>query len=148
MILNVFCSGFVIRFEYGDFYLGFIIIIFFLILFIFNYRKVKLPAGYFYLMFFLILTGIISVFLGNNTSKIFLKQFITINVFVISYYTMFILYDNIAKIIDQYMNLVFLFSIIGIIQFFAYLLGIEPLYDFSWFIPKYGLDTLSNGFCV
>jgi hypothetical protein len=93
----------------------------------------------------LLLTGILNIAIGNNTSAQFFKVFIGLALSYFFYYYVIVEYDfNIESLFKWYLTGCYIASIIGLIQFASYQVGFKPGYDFRWILNKWGLAEGGN----
>lgn len=114
-----------------DFYYYYIVVIaIFPILFI-AYRNIDkwILIGFIYLL----VTGLINVFFGNNEFSQFIKVFVGAFIFFLLYYYI-IKYHNfdLWSLYTLYYKFATIHAYIGLIQFLSFQIGFKYGYDFSW----------------
>lgn len=94
---------------------------------------------YFFIIFSaLSVFSIYNIYLGNNTSILFVKQFLGISTNAVFFYLLvkFNNYDT-KRLFVIYLNIAYFVALIGIIQEMSYLLKFKPGYDFSFIFPNW-----------
>jgi O-antigen ligase len=114
------------------------VIIILLPFFIFKYR---FPVKMLYLYIPLLISGLLHIYLGNNTVNQFLKIFINILVSSLFYYYVFNAFKfQTEKLFNWYLKGALIVSIIGIIQIISYKIGFVFGYDYSPYFNKWQLN--------
>lgn len=140
--LSVFINSFVFFKEPFEFYFGYLIYIALLPGFIFRFGFNK---NMFYIFLILLITGIIHVLLGNNTSGQFFKVYIGLFLSYFFYYYVVLELDyDIEQLFKWYLKGCFIASLIGVFQFVSFIIGFKQGYNFTWILNKWGLITGGN----
>lgn len=136
--LSVFINSFVFFTDPFEFYFGYIIFMILLPGFIIKYG---FNGNLFFVFLVLLVTGIVNVFLGNNTTALFFKVFtgLTLSYFFYYYVVLEFNYD-IERLFVWYLKGAYFVSLIGIAQFVAFQVGFNPGYDFKWILNKWGVS--------
>jgi len=136
IVSTLFVSGYVFFKQPFEFYISYFVIIILLPLFIF---KFPFPTSVIKILLPLLLLGLVSVYVGNNTLPLLLKIFINLFVSILFYNYVFQFYEfNIITIVKYYMIGAFMVASIGIIQVISFHIGFVKGYDFSWIFNKWG----------
>jgi len=134
--LSVFINSYVFFTEPFEFYFGYIIFIGLLPGFIIKYG---FNGNLFYIFLVLLITGIVNVFLGNNTTALFFKVYSGLALSYFFYYYVIVDFDyNVEKLFNWYLKGSYIVSIIGIIQFVSFQIGFTPGYHYRWLFNKWG----------
>lgn len=139
IFINLFFNGIVLAKQPFEFYISYVPIIILLLIFIAKYR---FPKETIYILIPLLVTGILNVFLDNNTFNNLFKIFVNIAVNIIFYRYVIEYYDyDVNKIIKIYLKWAYIVSILGLVQLLSYRLGIKFLYDWRTILPlnKWGV---------
>ena len=140
--ISIFVNSVVLFNNPFEFYLGYLIYIVLLPVFIFRYG---IHRNLFYIFFILFLTGVFNIILGNNTVALFLKVFTGLSLSYFFYYYVLREYDfSIEQLFRWYLYGCYLVSLIGILQFISFQLGFKPGYDYSWILNKGGVAYGGN----
>jgi len=89
----------------------------------------------------LLILGLSSIALGNNTMGQFFKIFI--GLFVASIFFHHLIADqkfNVTTIFQRYATFGYWIAVIGCIQFASYQIGLAPGYNFNYFLNKWGVS--------
>lgn len=115
-----------------EFYPGYVPLIILLFIFIFKY---KFPVQTLYVIIPLLITGLLNVYLDNNTIGNLFKILVNIAINLIFYRYVIHYYDyDIKRIISVYLKFAFLVAALGLIQWISYLIRFTPGYDWRAFI--------------
>lgn len=140
--ISIFINSFVFFKEPFEFYIGYLI---FLVLLPGYIYKFGFNKSLFFIFFTLLITGLVHVLLGNNTSAQFLKIFIGLFLSYFFYYYVVLAFDfNIERLFKWYLKGAYIVSVIGLIQFFSFLIGFKWGYDFRWILNKWGVILGGN----
>jgi hypothetical protein len=123
-----------------EFYDGYVAIIILLLIFIAKYR---FPRETLYILLPLLITGIMNVILGNNTTGNLIKIFANLAVNLIFYrYVMHYYNYDVKRIFSMYLKGSFIVAVLGLIQLGSYIVGFEPGYDWRILFPlnKWGFS--------
>lgn len=132
---TLFISGYVFFKQPFEFYVSYFVIILLLPLFI---LKFPFPFSVIKILLPLLLLGLISVYVGNDTIPLLLKIFINLFVSILFYNYVFQFYDfNIITLVKYYMIGAFIVALIGVIQLISFQIGFKKGYDFSWIFNKW-----------
>jgi hypothetical protein len=119
--LHFFIPSFILFKEPFEFYITYTFIILYLP---FLAMKYPIPRGVWWILIILLLTGILNVWLDNNTYKNFFKIYINIVINLIFYGLMMAYYNyNVEEMFRRYLKGVVIVCIYGIIELVAYKLG-------------------------
>lgn len=139
IFINLFFNGIVLAKQPFEFYISYVPLIILLMIF---FVKYKFPKETIYILVPLLITGILNVFLDNNTYNNLFKIFVNIAINIIFYRYVIEYYDyNINKIVKIYLKWAYIVSILGLVQLISYRLGIKFLYDWRSILPlnKWGV---------
>ncbi len=135
--VSVFINSYVLIKEPFEFYIGYLIFVLLLPVFISRYGVDRNLVGIFFVLFF---TGLFNVFIGNNTYSLFFKVFVGLMMSYFFYDGVIKEFDfNIEKLFYWYMKGSFVVSVIGLIQFISFQVGFTLGYDFHWILNKWGV---------
>lgn len=88
----------------------------------------------------LLISGIVSIMVGDNETALFVKIFLGFFSSVLFYRYVLEMYDfNVTKLFEYYAKGCVVVSVIGVIQVLSYLIGFTPGYDYSWLLNKWGI---------
>lgn len=134
--LSIFVNSYVFFTSPFEFYIGYLIYLLLLPVFISRYG---LNSGLISIFFILLLTGIFNIFLGNNTSILFFKVFtgLTLSYFFYYYVIREFKYD-IERLFNWYLKGCYLVSLLALFQFLSFQVGFVPGYDYAWILNKWG----------
>jgi len=140
--LSVFINSFVFFKEPFEFYFGYLVFCILLPVFIFRYG---LPRNLSYIFLILLLTGIVNIIMGNNTTILFLKVFtgLTLSYFFYNYVILEFNFD-LDQLFNWYLKGAYLVSLLGLIQFVSFQLGFRPGYDYGWLFNKWSVTRGGN----
>ena len=125
-----------------EIYLGYLI--FFLLLPIFMLKH-PFPKPLLVIFSILIAAGVLNIFLGNDTTPMFLKICLGVFFSYLFYYYVVVQSEfNIEKLFQLYLKGCYIVAIIGVFQFVSFLIGFEYGYDFGWILNKWGLIRGGN----
>lgn len=139
IFINLFFNGIVLTKQPFEFYISYVPLIILLLIFI---AKYKFPKETIYILVPLLITGILNIFLDNNTYNNFFKIFVNIAINIIFYRYVVEYYDyDMNKIMKIYLKWAYIVSILGLVQLVGFRLGIGFLYDWRAFLPlnKWGI---------
>ncbi|MBL7933882.1 MAG: hypothetical protein JNL60_18405, partial [Bacteroidia bacterium] len=140
--LSIFINSFIFFKEPFEFYFGYLIYIVLLPVFITRYGWQRELLGLFLI---LLLTGLLNIFIGNNTPALFFKVFIGL---LLSYYFYYYVIRefkfDVQVLFKWYMYGSYIASLIGIIQYVSFLIEFSPGYDFSWLLNKWAVIKGGN----
>lgn len=111
-----------------------VIIQLFIIIFIF--RKIRFESIFMLFILYLLLQGIINVFLGNDTLMLIIKQLFGISISLLYWSTCIENTASINELLYFYEKLTIVVSVIALIQFIALTLHISSLSSLSWLIKS------------
>ena len=137
LLLPIFLKLFVIRSNIVPFDLYLIDIIIIVSLPILLYRLKKYNKILFYIYFFILIFSYLHYLKDAFLVKSIIKQFVNILIYYTYFYLVFIFFKrNLYSIVSVYTNILICVCIIGLIQFIAYHLNINYLYDYSFILPE------------
>lgn len=138
LIFNVFAGGFVLFYSPFEFYLGYIFIIFFLVIYFFRYRNVGINSNFLVIILVLTVSSLVNVYFGNDTIFLMIKQVLGILITGAAYYLLIKVNNyDIEKLFKIYLRIALIVAVIGIFQEFSFLIGFRSGYDYSWLIEKW-----------
>lgn len=140
--ISIFINSIVFFKSPFEFYLGYLIYLILLPIFINRYgfnRELIL------IFFILLVTGVFNIILGNNTSMQFVKVFtgLTLSYFFYHYVVIEFNYD-IEQLFKWYLKASYFAALIGLVQFISFQIGFEPGYNFRWILNKWGFVPGGN----
>ncbi len=149
LISNVFLSGFAswitifnVTFE---FYLGYIFILISILYYFIRYQNLYVNRTFLTVIFILVFFSIINVLTDHNHITLLLKQIIGISITATSYYMLIKINNyNVCKLYSIYIKFAFVIALIGLIQQFFHLSGLNDLSRFYNMIPKWRLTTADS----
>ena len=135
--LSVFINSYILFSEPFEFYLGYLIFILLLPIFIARYG---FPRNLVFIFLVLFVSGLYNVFAGNNTPQQFFKIFIGLSLSYFFYYYVVVEFNyNCDVLFKWYLKGCFIVALIGLVQFVSFQVGFKPGYDFKWIFNKWGL---------
>lgn len=126
-----FALGGAISLSFVDIYYHYAIILIVLPLLFIKHQSID--AKLFWVLLSLFCWGLFNVFLNNNDLFSFLKNFLGISAAYLLFFL--IIKDSgfdLMGLFKLYYKFAFLFAVIGLIQFFSYLIGFKYGYNYSW----------------
>lgn len=133
---TIFMNSIVLFTSPFEFYLGYIIYIFLLPVFISKYGLNGKLVGVFFLLF---VTGILNILIGNNTVALFFKVFTGLILSYFFYYYVILEYDlDVELLFKWYMKGCYFTALIGVFQFVSFNIGFTTGYDYRWIFNKWG----------
>ena len=146
LIFNVFAGGFTLFSSPFEFYLGYIFIIFFLVIYILHYRNISINSNFLIILIALTISSLVNVYLGNDTFFLMTKQVLGISITGFAYYLLIKINKyKIGKLFKIYLRIALIVAVIGIFQEFSFLKGFKSGYDYSYIIPKWWFDKTTSG---
>lgn len=139
IFINLFFNGIVLAKQPFEFYISYVPLIILLLIFI---AKYKFPKETIYILVPLLITGILNVFLDNNTYNNLFKIFVNIAINIIFYRYVIEYYEyDVNKMVKIYLKWAYIVSILGLVQLISFRLGIKFLYDWRAILPlnKWGV---------
>jgi hypothetical protein len=134
--LSIFINSYVFFTNPFEFYLGYLIYLALLPVFLFRYQLNRNMVAIFLILF---LTGIFNILIGNNTSALFFKVFTGLVLSYFFYYFVILEFDyNIEQLFIWYLRGCYIIALIGIVQFVSFQVGFTPGYNFKWIFNKWG----------
>lgn len=139
--ITIFISSWVLMKRPVEIYIGYLLFIPLLPLFIIKFGLPKWTI----IFFFFILFGFFNIFTGNNTFELFIKIFLGLFLSYLFYYYVMVIYNFQAEtLFKYYLKGAYIVSIIGLVQFLSYQVGFSPGYDYGWLLNKWGVITGGN----
>jgi len=133
LVFNIFAGAFTIFRAPFEFYLGYIFIIFFLVVYIWRYRGMRINSNFIIILIILTIFSLINVYLGNDTVFLLAKTISGILITGIAYYILIKINNyDINKLFKIYLRIALVVAAIGIFQEFSYLIGFRMGYDYKW----------------
>ncbi len=140
--ISVFINSIVFFTQPFEFYLGYLIYLVLLPIFLLRYRVNANLLGIFSI---LIITGIINIFLKNDTPILFFKVITGLMLSYFFYYYVVLEFKfNIEQLFIWYLKGAYIVSIIGLFQFISFQIGFEAGYNFKWIFNKWGFVPGGN----
>ena len=145
--ISIFVNSIVLIKEPVEFYIGYLVFILLLPVFINRYG---MPGNLTVIFSLLFVSGIMNIFLGYNTVGLFFKVFFGVFFsYLFYYYVILESKYNIEKLFQLYLKGCFIVCLIGLIQLVSFKLHFTPGYDFGWILNKWGVyDRGDFGICV
>lgn len=134
--ISIFINSYIFIQKPAEIYFGYIV---YLLLPIFILR---LPTPRILLAIFLLLflSGLLNIFLGNNSYPQFFKIFFGVFFSYLFYYYVIVQFEyNVEKLFQLYLTGCYIVSIIGIVQFVSFQFHFVPGYDYHWLFNKWGV---------
>ncbi len=140
--LSIFICSYVFFKNPFEFYLGYLIYIVLLPVFIYRYGFNSSLVGIFLVLF---ITGLFNIMLGANTAVLFFKVFTGLVLAYFFYYYVILEFNyDVVQLFKWYLKGAYICAVIGLIQFISFQIGFRPGYDFSWIFNKWGLIIGGN----
>ncbi|HOZ87663.1 MAG TPA: hypothetical protein PL029_07895, partial [Bacteroidia bacterium] len=93
----------------------------------------------FFIFFILLVSGLVNVFLGNNTSGLFFKVYTGLTLSYFFYYYVIVDFEyDIEKLFSWYLKGAYVVALIGIFQFISFKVGFYYGYEYHWIFNKWG----------
>jgi hypothetical protein len=135
--LSVFINSYVFFKEPFEFYFGYLIFIVLLPGYIIKYG---FNGNLFFIFFILLVSGLVNVFLGNNTSGLFFKVYTGLTLSYFFYYYVIVDFEyDIEQLFSWYLKGAYVVALIGIFQFISFKVGFYYGYEYHWIFNKWGL---------
>ena len=132
---TLFLSSIVLFKSPFEFYLPYFVVILFLP---FLAGRHRFPNEVVKIFFPLLVFGLISVYIGDNTIGQFMKIFVNLTVSAIFYNYVLQAYEfNVVRLTEYYMKGAYIVSLIGLFQVFSHAIGFTAGYDYSWILNKW-----------
>lgn len=145
IFLNFFFNGYVLfrKQLLFEFYLTYVPIIILLPIF---FTKYKFPRELLWILLPLLFTGILNIFIDNNTFGNFFKIFANIAINLVFYRYVIEYYNYDVKLMfSMYLKGAYIVSVLGLIQIGSYLLRFEPGYNWQMILPLNKWNTHPGG---
>lgn len=144
VLASMFLNAAVLFTSPVEFYFPYIFIVLMFPIMLLRFRfPVKLGI---YLLLPLLVTGILAVYVEDNTSFLFIKIFLNVTVSSLFFYYICCLYDfDIEYLWRLYLRGAVFVSYIAVLQFVSYKVGFELGYDYSWLLNKWGVIARGPG---
>lgn len=146
--LHFFIPSYILFKQPFEFYITYIFIILYLPFLVIKY---PIPRGVWWMLLILLITGLLNVWMENNTYKNFFKIFLNIAVNLIFYATIVAYYNyDVETMFKRYIKGSVLVCLFGIIEFLAVKIGATSLVDLrnygfnKWNITPGGLGIRVN----
>jgi hypothetical protein len=137
IFVSLFSFSYVFTKQPFEFYLSYAIFLFYFPLF---FAKFGIPKRPVFIFLPLLISGVIYVQMGLNTSQQFLKIFLGFFASVLFYHFVIQAYHfDLKKLFGYYMKSSVIIAAIGLFQLASYLVGFGPGYNFNWFFNKWGV---------
>lgn len=133
--ISVFVNSFVFFKSPVEFYLGYIIFIVLLPGLIMTYG---FNGSLFFIFLTLLASGLVNVFLGNNTAALFFKVYTGLALSYFFYYYIILDFNrDVEKLFKWYLVGCYVCAVIGAFQFLSFIVGFKPGYNFNWILNKW-----------
>lgn len=140
--ISIFVSSIVFFQQPFEFYIGYLIYIVLLPVFLVKYGIHK---GLFFIFSTLFISGIIGIYSGNNTSAQFIKVFVGLTLsYFFYYYVVVQLGYTVEQLFKWYLKGAYIVAIIGLIQFVSFQIDFAPGFNYSWLLNKWGYNRGGN----
>jgi len=140
--ISIFVNSYVFFREPFEFYIGYLVFVALLPNFII---KFGINRNLFFIFLILFITGLLHVFLGNNTVGQFLKIYIGLFMSYLFYYYVVLEFKfDINQLFKWYLKGAYIVSLIGIFQFISFLVGFGPGYKLFHILNKWGFVPGGN----
>lgn len=134
--VSIFINSYVFFKEPFEFYIGYLVFILLLPVFIYRFGFNGNLLGIFLVLF---LTGLFNIAVGSNTAALFFKVFTGLALSYFFYYYVILEFNyNIEVLFKWYLVGSYIAAVVGLIQFVSFQIGFTPGYDFSWILNKGG----------
>ena len=135
IFITIFISSYVFFKEPFEAYVSYLAFVIFFPIF---FTKFGLPRWPVLLFFPLLISGIVNVAAGQNTSTMFTKIFVGFFASVLFYhYVIQVFHFKLKELFKYYMTGAFIVSFIGIFQLLSYFVGFTPGYNYTWLFNKW-----------
>lgn len=125
--LHFFIPSYILFKQPFEFYITYIFIILYLPFLMFKY---SIPRGIWWMLIILLLTGLLNVWLENNTYKNFFKIYLNIAINLLFYSTVIAYYNfNVEEMFRRYLKGAVLVCIFGLVEWAMYNVGLSALVD-------------------
>lgn len=125
-------------FGFADFRGPYVFMILILVILLVKLKKIFYNKYYIVILMVLIGFSIINVFLSVNSFSSLMKQLVGIGLSSTVFYCVIVANGrDIIRLFKIYLNIAFFVGLIGIIQQISFVIGFQPGYDFSYFMPPY-----------
>ncbi|MCC7303046.1 MAG: O-antigen ligase family protein [Bacteroidia bacterium] len=136
VFLAIFVNSYVFIKEPAEVYLSYPGIALLLLLWLFRFG---LPPVIIQVFGILLFAGVLNIILGNNTIGNFVKIFLGVFMsYLFFYYIMKVFEFKVEELYRWYLKGCVILSLIGLFQFFSFLVGFRYGYDLSWILNKGG----------
>jgi hypothetical protein len=140
--VSIFINSYIFISNPFEFYLGYLIYILLLPVFISRFGFSRELIGIFAI---LLLSGVFNIVIGNDTWALFLKVFVGLFLSYNFYYYVILEFNYDTELLFKwYLKGCYLAALIGIIQFISFQVGFEPGYNFTWIFNKWGYVVGGN----
>lgn len=127
--LHFFIPSYILFKQPFEFYITYIFIILYLPFLMFKY---SIPRGIWWMLIILLLTGLLNVWLENNTYKNFFKIYLNIAINLLFYSTVIAYYNfNVEEMFRRYLKGAVLVCIFGLVEWAMYNVGLSALVDLT-----------------
>lgn len=136
--LSVFINSYVFFREPFEFYLGYIVYIFLLPVFVSRYG---INRSLFFIFLILFVTGVFNIVMQNNTPSLFFKVYTGLALSYFFYYYVVVEFNyNVEKLFKWYLKGAYFVSLLGLAQFVFFQVGFEWGYRFGYVFNKWGIS--------
>ncbi len=140
--ISIFLNSYIFFKEPFEFYIGYLIYLVLLPVFIFRFG-INRPL--FFIFLILLVSGIFNILIGNNTGPLFVKVFLGLFMSYLFYYYVVLEFKfNIEQLFKWYLKGAYIMALIGLFQFISFQIGFTPGYDFTWILNKWGFVRGGN----
>lgn len=135
--LSIFINSFVFFKQPFEFYLGYLVFLVLLPVFVVRYG---VNRDLFFIFVVLLVAGLFNVFVGTNTAGDFLKVYVGLTLSYFFYYYVIVQFDfDLGRLFRWYLKGSYIVAVLGIVQFLSFRAGFKPGYDYSWFLNKWSV---------
>lgn len=140
--ISIFINSYVFFTAPFEFYLGYLIYLILLPVFVSRYGFNKWLTNIFLI---LLVTGLFNIIIGNNTAVLFFKVFTGLTLSYFFYYYVIVEFEfNIDQLFKWYLKGAYIAALIGLIQFFSFQVGFKYGYNYTWILNKWGFVPGGN----
>lgn len=140
--ISIFVNSYVFFREPFEFYFGYLVFVALLPNFIF---KFGINRNLFFIFLILFVTGLLHVFMGNNSTGQFFKIYIGLFMsYLFYYYVVLELKFDIDQLFKWYLKGAYIVSLLGLFQFVSFQIGYVSGYNFFHILNKWGFVPGGN----
>ncbi len=144
--LSIFINSYVFFNQPFEFYLGYLIYIVLLPVFIFRYRNIQSLNLVFSI---LLISGLFSIIIGNNTFAFFIKVYAGLLMAYYFYYYVIMEFNyNIEQLFKWYLKGAYIAALLGVFQFISFQIGYYGGYTFWGILNKWAQPSGGGAFGI